>query len=96
MSDKPWDRIERREGMKEVSEALEEIKIQLAGMQPNIRLIEKHDKTLYGNGQEGLTTKIDHIKGIRDDLKEHSMVDHRLFTLLIGLMGLTVFKLFVK
>ena len=91
-----WDGSERREGMKEVTRALEDIKLQLAEMKPSVSLIEKHNKTLYGNGQEGLTTKIDHIKGIRFDLAEHSKTDHWLFALMISLMGATVFKLFVK
>lgn len=82
--------------MKEVSKALDEIKLQLARMEPSIELIERHNKTLYGNGQDGLTTKVDHIKGIRLDLQEHSKIDHWLFVLIISLLGATVFKLFIK
>ena len=70
-----WDGQERREGMKEVAKSLEEIKLQLAEMKPSVSLIEKHNKTLYGNGQEGLTTKVDHIKGIRFDLAAHGQRD---------------------
>ena len=70
-----WDGRERREGMKEVAKSLEEIKLQLAEMKPSLYLIEKHNKTLYGNGQEGLTTKVDHIKGIRSDLDAHGKRD---------------------
>ena len=70
-----WDGHERREGMKEVSASLNEIKIQLARMEPSIVLIEKHNKTLYGNGQDGVIVKIDHIKEIREDLNSHGQRD---------------------
>lgn len=82
--------------MKEVNDSLSQIKEQLAEMKPTLRLIEKHEQTIYGNGQEGLTTKVDHIKGIRTDLQDHSRIDRWLFGLLIAMMGATVFKLFIK
>ena len=91
-----WDGSERREGMREVTASLNEIKLQLARMEPSVALIEKHNKTLYGNGQEGLTTKVDHIRGIRDDLQAHSVVDRWMFGILITMMGATVFRLFIK
>ena len=91
-----WDGTERREGMREITASLNEIKIQLARMEPSVALIEKHNKTLYGNGQEGLTTKVDHIKSIRDDLQSHSVVDRWMFGILITLMGATVFNLFIR
>ena len=91
-----WNGEERREGMKYVTQSLNEIKLTLAEMKPAILLVEKHNKTLYGNGQEGLTTKIDHIRGIRDDLKDHSIQDRWVQgSIFVGILGILV-KLFIK
>lgn len=91
-----WSGEERRAGMREVQDALNEIKIQLAEMKPALSLIDKHNNTLYGNGQEGLMVKVDHIRGIRLDLQKHERLDHWLFALMITLLGATVFKLFIR
>ena len=48
-----WDGNERREGMKEVSASLNEIKLQLARMEPSAALIEKHD-----NLESAIVTKL--------------------------------------
>lgn len=88
-----WDGQERREGMKEVSKALEDIKLQLAEMKPSVNMIEKHNRTLYGNGQEGLTTKIDHIKGIRLDLISHGQRDLWIQGLILAaILGMKLIK----
>ena len=56
----------------------------------NLELLKKHDKTLYGNGDIGLTGKINDIKDLRSDLKDHSTNDRNayigIFTILISIL----------
>lgn len=57
-------------------------------------LIEKHNKTLYGNGNPGLTTKIGAIDEIFKSMNSHFTSDKLLFTTVIGLLLFTIGKLF--
>ena len=90
-----WDGSERREGMKEVVNSLNDIKLVLAERKPVLDLILKHEKTLYGNGQEGLTTKIDHIGSMRDEIRLHGQYDHRFFLVIITVLLAILGKLFI-
>jgi hypothetical protein len=60
------------------------------------QLVYKHEKTIYGNGQQGLTTKIEEIKTVKEDLKNHSFYDRLMFggmfTLLITIVGFLIAK----
>lgn len=58
--------------------------------------LEKHESTLYGNGNPGLTTRIGAIKDIKDEIKSHTNTDRWMFgvitTLLLAIFG----RVFIK
>ena len=63
-------------------------------------LLEKHNKTLYGNGVEGITTRVSRIGDMKMDLKNHIDDDRKVFvafgtilvTILLGMGKLIFFK----
>jgi len=63
-------------------------------------LTEKHNRTLYGNGTEGITTRVSRIGDLKADLKTHIDDDRKayiafatvLVTILIGIGKLVFFK----
>ena len=58
-------------------------------------LTTKHSTTLYGNGQPGLTTKIDSLKTLAEEFKDHSEND-RWFQRSAMLTGVTVIGFLIK
>ena len=58
--------------------------------------LEKHGGTIYGNGQEGLTSKVNAIKEIKDEIAGHATADRWMFGIIITMLGATVLKLFIK
>ena len=57
-------------------------------------LIEKHNKTLYGNGNVGLTAKVNAIDDINKNMNHHFAQDKWLFTTIIGLLLFSIGKMF--
>ena len=63
-------------------------------------LLEKHNKTLYGNGVEGITTRVSRIGDIKIDLKNHIDEDRKVYiafgsmlvTIILGMGKLVFFK----
>ena len=62
-------------------------------------LIDKHDKTLYGNGNVGLTAKyqeaLNAVSSIKDDFKDHTQRDRWLFGIIITLLIFILGKIFM-
>ena len=60
------------------------------------RLNERIVSTVYGNGKEGLTTKINELGAIKENLLNHSRSDSKWFLGIVGLLmtilGWTIFK----
>ena len=111
MSTQHWNGPERRKDSLLVENALGEIKTELVRINQFIdnetrrrnedynrhqNSLEKHEGTLYGNGNPGLTTKIKAIESIEDDLKSHTNTDRWMFgvitTLLLAIFG----RVFIK
>ena len=63
-------------------------------------LVDRHEKTLYGNGNVGLTSKVNEFSKISDDLEKHTENDSRAYigiysvlaAILIGIGKLVFFK----
>lgn len=100
---------ERRKGMDEISNKISlmeiDVKILLNTVEANNKsmrealerlnvLVEKHNKTLYGNGTVGLTTKIGAVEDIEKSMNDHFVSDKWMFTTVIGLLLFTIGKLF--
>jgi len=102
-----WDGTERR---KDNQDALLRIELNLERLSGEMRsshkafrdfqlsteeLNKKVITTLYGNGQPGLTTKINAVENLGHDFKEHDKRDLRIqFSLLAGTLGILVKILF--
>jgi len=57
-------------------------------------LLEKHNKTLYGNGIEGLTSKVRRLEDKKNDLKDHTNADRWAFGLIITIQSAILLKQF--
>lgn len=57
-------------------------------------LIEKHNHTLYGNGSQGLTTRIKSLEDKKDDLRDHIISDRWAFGLILVVQTTILVKLF--
>lgn len=63
-------------------------------------ILDRHNKTIYGNGVEGITTRVSRIGDLKADLKTHVEEDRRVFlafgtilvTILVGIGKLVFFK----
>jgi len=57
-------------------------------------LLEKHNKTLYGNGDEGITTKVKVLEHSKGELKDHVLSDRWLHGTLVTIQIGILLKLF--
>lgn len=98
--------LERRNGMNDVKADLSEMSIQMALMISKsdsnhislrssidqlLEKVERHDHTLYGNGNKGLTERVGAIEELKKELKEHKDIDRNAF---IGIYGAMIGILF--
>lgn len=58
-------------------------------------MLQKHNETIYGNGHEGLTTKVSAIKALREELSNHSNVDRWMFGTVIVILLFILGKMFI-
>lgn len=57
-------------------------------------LIEKHNTTIFGNGQQGLTRIPTQMENLENHLKAHSGWDRWLFGVIIGFLSLLLGKMY--
>lgn len=94
-----WDGIENRKNNQEV---LKKIELQLARLVSHIeseqekneyyradikRVVERHEHTLFGNGREGLNTRVDRLEQDKKRKESHSLV---LYSTAAGLILKTI------
>lgn|SRR3990167_8327153 len=107
----PWDNIERhkeviimKEQLDSIALGLQKVSIQLDNYHTNSKTYRESMEeemariklTLYGNGQPGLTTRVNNVEGINKTLENHIKSDFRwmlfISSLLVTILGWTIFK----
>ena len=56
--------------------------------------LEKHDHTLYGNGKPGLTHHVNRIDDLDGKINFHIMTDRWFYSIVIGLLGWALIRLY--
>lgn len=105
-----YEGMERRKDYGNITERLGSIEISLGVVATKIenmhaaknysheRIYEsltKHNEVIYGNGHEGLISKIKDIYGIRKELESHTIADRWFFGLLVTMNVGILLKLFL-
>lgn len=105
-----WNGEERRKGNQDILSRLGDMELQIERISGEIRsshkafrdfeqetreLNKKIVTTVYGNGQPGLTTKVNAVENLGKDFKEHDRRDLGIqLTLLGGMAGILIKILF--
>ena len=105
-----WDGTERRQDYINLKERLGSIEISIGILTNKIEnlnsskntshdriyeMLSKHSDSIYGNGQEGLVSKIRDISSVKKNLEGHYKVDMWMFGLVITMNMAIIVKLFI-
>lgn len=86
-----WDGQPRRKSDEDIGEIKINVAKLVVGQENIVKLLQKHDDLIYGNGTPGLKTRLDRLEQNKIQHDKHAMVG---WSAMVGLVLKTVWDFF--